>query len=103
MATRHCASVGTSAYEVDLFGRVRSLNQQALETYFATAEAQRGARISLVANVADAYFTLRLAEAQLHLAQQTLATVQESFTLNQATFNAGASNELDLRTLRVVG
>ena len=92
------ASVGTSAYEVDLFGRVRSLNQQALETYFATAEAQRGARISLVANVADAYFTLRLAEAQLHLAQQTLATVQESFTLNQATFNAGASNELDLRT-----
>ena len=92
------ASVGTTAYEVDLFGRVHSLNRQALETYFATAEAQRSAQISLVASVADVYFTLRLAEEQLSLAQRTLATVQESYTLNQATFNAGASNELDLRT-----
>ncbi len=95
---RWSASVGSTAYEVDLFGRVHSLNQQALESYFATAEAQRGAQVSLVANVADVYFTLRLAEEQLRLAQQTLVTVQESFTLNQATFNAGASNELDLRT-----
>ena len=95
---RWSATLGTTAYEVDLFGRVHSLNQQALETFFATAEAQRSARIALVASVADTYFTLRLAEEQLRLAQQTQATVQESFTLNQATFNAGASNELDLRT-----
>jgi len=95
---RWSATLGTTAYEVDLFGRVHSLNRQALETFFATAEAQRSARIALVASVADTYFTLRLAEEQLRLAQQTQATVQESFTLNQATFNAGASNELDLRT-----
>ena len=97
-ANQWSASLGTTAYEVDLFGRVRSLNKQALEQYFATAEAQRSAQITLVAEVADEYFALREAEEQLRLAQQTLAAVQESYDLNQATFNAGASSELDLRT-----
>ena len=92
------ASLGTTAYELDFFGRVRSLNRQALEKYFATAEAQRSAQIALVAEVASQYFAWRQAEEQLQLAQRTLATVQESHDLNQATFNAGASNELDLRT-----
>jgi multidrug efflux system outer membrane protein len=92
------ASLGTTAYEVDLFGRVRSLNRQALEKYFATAEARRSTQISLVAEVANQYFTLRQTEEQLHLAQQTLQAVRESYDLNKATFDAGASNELDLRT-----
>jgi multidrug efflux system outer membrane protein len=92
------ASLGSTAYEVDLWGRVRSLNKQALETYLATAEAQRSAQISLVAQVANIYFELRQAQEQLDLARQTLAAVQESYTLNKATFDAGASNELDLRT-----
>ncbi len=83
---------------MDFFGRVRSLNRQALEKYFATAEAKRSAQISLVAEVASQYFTLRQAEAQLELAKQTLAAVQESYGLNKATFDAGASSELDLRT-----
>jgi multidrug efflux system outer membrane protein len=92
------ASLGTTAYELDLFGRVRSLNKQALEKYLATAEARRSAQISLVAAVASEYFTLRETEEQLQLAQQTLQAVQESYALNKATFDAGASNELDLRT-----
>ena len=92
------ASLGTTAYELDLFGRVRSLNKQALEKYLATEEAQRSAQISLVAEVATQYFTLRQAEEQLQLARQTLAAVQDSYALNKATFDAGASNELDLRT-----
>jgi multidrug efflux system outer membrane protein len=92
------ASLGTTAYELDLFGRVRSLNRQALEKYFATEEAQRSAQISLVAEVASQYFVLRQAEEQLQLARQTLTAVQESYDLNKATFDAGASSELDLRT-----
>jgi outer membrane protein, multidrug efflux system len=91
------ASVGVTAYELDLFGRVRSLNLQALEQYFATEEAQRGARVSLVAQVATEYFVMRQAQEQLRLAHDTLAAVQDSYQLNLATFNAGASNELDLR------
>jgi multidrug efflux system outer membrane protein len=97
-ADQWSASLGTTAYEVDLFGRVRSLNRQALENYFATAEAKRSVQISIVAEVADEYFALREAEEQLLLARQTLTAVQESYDLNQATFDAGASSELDLRT-----
>jgi len=92
------ASLGTTSYEVDLFGRVRSLNHQALEKYFATVEAQRSAQILLVSEIAAQYFTLRQAQEQLELARQTLAAVQESYDLNQATFDAGAASELDLRT-----
>ena len=92
------ASLGTTAYELDLFGRVRSLNKQALEKYLATAEARRSAQISLVAAVASEYFTLRETEEQLQLARQTLASVQGAYGLNKAMFDAGASNELDLRT-----
>ena len=92
------ASLGTTAYEVDLWGRVRSLNQQALEKHFATDEARRSEQISLVSAVASEYFTLREAEEQLQLAQQTRAAVEKSYDLNQAMYNAGASTELDLRT-----
>ena len=92
------ASIGTTAYEVDLWGRVRSLNRQALDKYFATAAARRSAQISLVAEVASQYFALRQAEEQITLARQTLKTVRESFDLNKALFDAGASSELDLRT-----
>lgn len=91
------ASLGTTAWELDLFGRVRSLNRQALEKYFATDEARRGQQISLVAQVATEYYVLREAEELRALAQRTLAVVEESFRLNRATFEAGASNELDLR------
>ncbi len=97
-ADQWSASVGTTAYEIDLFGRVRSLNEEALERYFATEEAQRSAQISLVAEVAIQYFALRQAEEQLLLAQQTLAAVEESYSLNKATTEAGATSELDLRT-----
>jgi multidrug efflux system outer membrane protein len=92
------ASIGMTAYEVDLWGRVRSLNRQALEKYFATDAARRGAQISLVAEVASQYFALREAEEQIDLARQTLKTVRESYDLNKAMFDAGASSELDLRT-----
>jgi multidrug efflux system outer membrane protein len=92
------ASLGSTAYELDMFGHVRSLNRQALETYFATAEAKRNAQITLVSEVATEYFTLRQAEEQLQLAHQTLKSVQESYDVNKATFEAGASTELDVRT-----
>ena len=97
-ADQWSASLGSTAYEVDLFGRVRSLNHQALEKYFATVEGKRSAQVSLVAEVATEYFTLRQTEEQIALAKHTLQTVQDSYALNQAMFDAGASSELDLRT-----
>lgn len=92
------ASVGSTAYEIDLFGRVHSLNVQALEQYFAAEEGRRSARITLVAQVATQYSTLRQAQEQLELAQQTLAAVEESYKLNKITREAGSTSELDLRS-----
>jgi multidrug efflux system outer membrane protein len=92
------ANLGSTAYELDLFGRVRSLSQQALEKYFATQEGMRTARIALVAQVAVQYFALRQYEEQLALAKKTLVTVEDSHALNKSSFDAGAITELDLRT-----
>lgn len=92
------ASIGTTAYELDLFGRIRSLNAQALEEFFAAEENQRSAQITVVAEVAIQHFTVQQAQEQIALARQTLAAVEASFQLNQATHDAGATSELDLRT-----
>jgi multidrug efflux system outer membrane protein len=91
-------SVGTTSYEVDLFGRVRSLSQQALETYFSSDETRRGTQISLVAQVATQYLDLLEEQEQLALARQTLAAVQVQYDLNKRSFDAGADSELDVAT-----
>jgi multidrug efflux system outer membrane protein len=91
-------SAASTAYELDFFGRVRSSNEQALQQYFATEEAQRSAYIALVAEVAAQYFALREAEEQLALARQTLDLVGESYRLNTLAFEVGEIDELDLST-----
>jgi outer membrane protein, multidrug efflux system len=89
--------VGAS-YELDLFGRVRSLKREALEKYFSTQEARRSAQISLVAQIATEYLTqLRLREAKA-VANQTLAAVKASYDLIKQRFDVGAASELELRT-----
>jgi multidrug efflux system outer membrane protein len=94
----YSVSVGTTSYEVDLFGRVRSLNQQALETYFSSDETRRSTQISLVAQVATQYLDLLEEQEQLALARQTLAAVQVQDDLNKRSYQAGADSELDVAT-----
>jgi multidrug efflux system outer membrane protein len=90
-------NVGAS-YEFDLFGRVRSLKREALEQYFATDEARKSVQIALVSELATEYLTqLRLLKAKA-IANQTLATVQESYNLIKRRFDVGAASELELRT-----
>jgi len=91
------ASVGVSAYELDLFGRVRSLSAQALEQFLATEEARRSAQISLVAEVANAYLTLGADQERQVLAQSTLASQSESYRLTQRSFEVGITSALALR------
>jgi multidrug efflux system outer membrane protein len=97
MSRQYSASLGVSAYEVDLFGRVRSLNAQALEQFLATAEARRSTHISLVAEVANAYLTLGADHERLALAQDTLTSQSESYRLNQRSFEVGVTSALALR------
>ena len=89
--------VGVSAYELDLFGRVQSLKDQALEQYLATEQARRTVQISLVAEVATQYLTLAADRELLALAQNTLDAQQSTYQLIQRRFEMGASSELDLR------
>ena len=93
----YSASLGFSAYELDLFGRVRSLNAQALEKFFSTNEARRSTQISLVAEVATAYLTMAADQDRLRLAQDTLASQSRTYQLNQRSFELGAASALTLR------
>ena len=88
--------LGVSSYEVDLFGRVRSLKDQALEQYLATEQARRSAQISLVSQVAVTYLTLAADREQLKLAKDTLASQQASYFLVKSRYEAGVSSALDL-------
>ncbi len=96
--SQYDVSLASTAYEVDIFGRVRSLNKQALESYFATEEARKSAHIALVAEVAIQYLTERQLDEQLALTRQTLAAVQSSYDLNKHSFEAGTASQLDLQT-----
>ncbi len=91
------ANVGTTTYELDFFGRVRSLNSQALEQYLATGQAKRASQVSLVGEVTIQYAALREGQEQLELATHTFQSLQEAYEVNKATYEAGASNEIDLR------
>lgn len=93
------AQLGVSSWELDLFGRLQSLRDQALESYLASTETLRSTRISLVAEVANAYLTLSSDAALLAIAQDTLTSQQASYTLTQRRVELGVGTELELRQI----
>ncbi|MFZ5585659.1 MAG: AdeC/AdeK/OprM family multidrug efflux complex outer membrane factor [Thermodesulfobacteriota bacterium] len=97
VARQYTVTLGFAAYELDLFGRVKSLKDQALEQYLASQEARRSAQISLVAEVAYAYLTLAADKERLRLAQDTLASQRASYELTRRSFEVGVTSALDLR------
>lgn len=90
-------NLGISSWEIDFFGRIRSLRDAALEEYLATEQARRGARILLVANVANAYLALAADRETLLLARSTMRTQQAAYDLIRKRYDVGLSPELDLR------
>jgi len=88
--------VGLSAFELDLFGRVRSLTEAALARYLATEEGRCTAQIALVGAVADAYLAERLALEQRDLAERTLADWQQSLDLARLLRQAHQNSGLDV-------
>jgi multidrug efflux system outer membrane protein len=89
--------LGISAWELDLFGRIRSLKDAALEQYLATEQARVSAQISLVAEVANTYLTLAADRENLKLARSTLAAQQATYEMIRRRAEVGASSNLDLR------
>jgi multidrug efflux system outer membrane protein len=93
---QYSATVGFSAYELDLFGRIRSLSAAALQDYFAVEENRRTVQISLVAEVAADYLTLAADQDLLAIILDTLKSREDSLALIQKRFDAGAASQLDL-------
>ncbi len=96
-STEYTVSVGVTSWELDLFGRIRSLNAVALNQYLAAQQVEAATRISLVAAAAGTYLTLAADAEERDLAASTLETQQHSLDLIQRSREAGIASDLDVR------
>ena len=94
------ASVGFSSWELDLFGRIRSLKNEALETYLATEQTQRDTRLSLVAEVATDWLTVAADQQLLALAQKTLESQRRTLALTEREHELGVVSGVDLASVQ---
>src|SRR5215468_2620331 len=91
----YSAQVGLSAWEIDVFGRLRSLSDAKLQAYLSTVEAARAARISLIAETASAYLTLAADRSRLAIAQRTMEVTQQTMNLTEQLVTGGAAGRGD--------
>jgi outer membrane protein, multidrug efflux system len=91
------SGIGFTSYEIDLFGRIRSLNHQRQQQYFGFVENRRTAQISLIAEVANAYLTLLADQELLRVTQGTLSSQEDSYNLTKMSYGGGIATLLDLR------
>jgi multidrug efflux system outer membrane protein len=94
---RYDLAAGISGYELDFFGRVRSLNEAALQEFLATEQARHSAQISLVAEVAHAYLALAADRERQRLARETLENQRSAHALVQRRVESGVASQIDLR------
>lgn len=94
---QHQVGVGLAAFELDFFGRVKSLSETALANYLATEEAERSVQITLIAELAGAYVGERSLAKRLVLAEQALEGREAAMKLAVQRYEAGVSSELDVR------
>ena len=90
------ANIGTTAFELDVFGRIRNLSRAALDRYFGTEAAARTVRLTLVGDIADAWLTYAADVSLLRIAQDTASSAQRSVQLNRARLRGGISPRTDV-------
>lgn len=93
----YAVTAGVSAWEIDLFGRLRNLSKEALEQYFASAENRDAAQVALIAEVASAWVTLAADQDRLALAQGTAKAFEETLAITKARADAGVASDLDVQ------
>lgn len=98
----YSVNIGASAFELDLFGRLRSLSDAQLNAYFATEQAARATRLTLAADIADVYFTLAADRSLLAIARQTAASALRSVALTKARLSGGIAPRTDLRQAETI-
>ena len=94
---QYSVGLGITSWEIDFFGRIDSLSQSALQQYFSSQAARNNVQLSLVAQVADAWYSWQAARAQYQLAVDTREVREESYRLIEKRFDNGLASELDLR------
>lgn len=93
----YSANVGVSAWEIDLFGRIRNLTRAAQEQYFASQENRNAAQTTLISEVATAYLTMAADQDRLRIARDTQSTFGQTLELTRARFRIGIASELEVR------
>lgn len=96
-AEQYSVNLGLASWEIDFFGRIRSLKDAALEQYLATDEAGRSAQILLVATVTQAYLALAADREALQLVSSTLEAQETAYHMIRKRHEIGLASELDLR------
>jgi multidrug efflux system outer membrane protein len=96
ISSRYSLSIGMSQWEIDLFGRLRSLKEMALEEYLAKEETLRAVRLSLISAVATCYYLYGLDRENLKLAEETLRNREEMYELVKRRYESGISSEIDV-------
>jgi outer membrane protein, multidrug efflux system len=86
----------STLWEIDLFGRIRKLNEAQRAVYFSTEEARRDVRLVVLSDVAQGYFQLRALDEQLEIARQTVKSFEETLDLFQRKFQGGAASGLEV-------
>lgn len=99
-AEKFIVNLGMSSWEIDFFGRIRSLRDRALQEYLAGIEARRGFQIMLVSSVAQAWLALAADKEALKLVRATLEAQKESYRLMRKRYDVGMASEIDLRRIQ---
>jgi multidrug efflux system outer membrane protein len=94
---QYSVNLGISSWEIDFFGRIRSLKDRALEEYLATDQARRSAQILLVSSIAQAYLTLAADREAFQLVSKTLEAQEATYKMIRKRYDVGMISELDLR------
>jgi len=94
--TRYDVNLGVASWEIDFFGRVRALKDQALEEYLASEQARRNAQILLISSIASTYLALAADLESQRLSETTLKAQEDSYTLIKRRYDIGVVTELDL-------
>ena len=102
VASQYQVGLGLASWEIDFWGRVRSLQDAALENYLATDAARRAAALGLVAQVANSYLSLRELDERIALARQTIASREESFRIFTRRVEVGSTSRLNLTQVQTL-
>ena len=100
ISSQYSATVGMTAYELDLWGKVRNQSEQALQTLYSTQLSQYTMQVSLIAELTNAWLNYATDQQLLALAQETLSSQQASLSLTQKSVDLGAASKITLEQLK---